>query len=158
MIFSVLPTCSLCSHHRTTALISWCSLLKSALALGHWRHSWGEMSILNCWAMSSAPCAGLLKDKISIRSVLDNSYIYRVTKTITVILSIDFSLRARRITTPVFDSVTNIMTDMGSGECVVTDGIMLCCLRRFCLVYTVDWREVQPVADPGGCPDTRLVV
>jgi len=30
------------------------------------------------------------------------------------------------------------MTDLLSSQCVVTDGIMLCCLPGFCLVYTVD--------------------
>ena len=40
-------------------------------------------------------------------------------------MSTDFLLQGRRIKTPIFDSSTDIMTDLANSECVVTDGTML---------------------------------
>jgi len=49
-----------------------------------------------------------------------------------------FHFRLDKKTTPTFDTVTDIKTDLVNDECVVTDGSMLYSVPGFCLVHTAD--------------------
>jgi len=57
----------------------------------------------------------------------------------TKLLSVDFSLHVPRITSFIFESVTDIMTDLANRECLMTEQIVLCCALFLGFVCDIQW-------------------